>query len=53
MLLKLNNLGITTFRNIAEFTDADIERVNAELDFRGRIEREKWVEQARALLDES
>jgi predicted flap endonuclease-1-like 5' DNA nuclease len=44
---KLNRLGITTFKQIAEFTDADIERVNAELDFPGRIERERWVEQAR------
>jgi predicted flap endonuclease-1-like 5' DNA nuclease len=44
---KLNRLGITTFRQIAEFTGADIERVNAELDFPGRIERERWVEQAR------
>ena len=44
---KLNRLGITTFRQIAEFTEADIERVSAELDFPGRIERERWVEQAR------
>ncbi len=44
---KLNRLGITTFKQIAEFTEADIERVNAELDFPGRIERERWVEQAR------
>ncbi|HSG95850.1 MAG TPA: hypothetical protein VLA28_10035, partial [Afifellaceae bacterium] len=46
---KLNQLGITTFRQIADFTGADIERVNAELDFPGRIERERWVEQARDL----
>ena len=44
---KLNRLGITTFKQISEFTEADIERVNAELDFPGRIERERWVEQAR------
>jgi len=44
---KLNRLGITTFKQIAEFTQADIERINAELDFPGRIERERWVEQAR------
>jgi len=47
---KLNRLGIMTFRQIAEFTEADIERVNAELDFPGRIERERWVEQARDLV---
>ena len=48
---KLNKLGITTFQHIADFGDADIERINQELDFPGRIEREKWVEQARVLLD--
>jgi len=44
---KLNALGIVTFQQIADFTPADIERVNEELDFPGRIERERWVEQAR------
>jgi predicted flap endonuclease-1-like 5' DNA nuclease len=44
---KLNQQGITTFRQIADFTEADIERVDAVLDFPGRIERERWVEQAR------
>ena len=47
---KLNRLGITTLRQIADFDDADIERINKELDFPGRIEREQWVEQAKALL---
>ena len=47
---KLNQLGITTFKQIAEFTEADIERVNAKLDFPGRIERERWVDQAREFV---
>ena len=47
---KLNQLGITTFKQIAEFTPADMERVNAVLDFPGRIERERWVEQARKFV---
>lgn len=46
---KLHTLGITTFEQIANFDTADIERVNQVLDFVGRIEREKWVEQAREL----
>ena len=46
---KLNKIGITSFRQIADFTPADVERVNAVLDFRGRIEREAWVEQAQAI----
>ena len=48
---KLHALGITSFRQIADFTEADIERVNEVLNFPGRIERERWVEQARAICD--
>jgi predicted flap endonuclease-1-like 5' DNA nuclease len=48
---KLSGLGIVTFRQIADFTPADIERVNAELDFPGRIERENWVEQAKGFVE--
>jgi small subunit ribosomal protein S2 len=44
---KLNEIGITTFKQIAEFTAEDIERVDAELNFKGRIEREEWVAQAK------
>ncbi len=49
---KLNGIGITRFRQIADFTQADIDRVDAELNFRGRIGRENWVEQARRLAEE-
>ncbi len=47
---KLHQLGITSFQQIADFTQADVERVNAVLDFPGRIEREQWVEQARVFV---
>ena len=47
---KLNDLGIITFRQIADFTPDDIARVNGVLDFPGRIEREKWVEQAKTFV---
>ena len=47
---KLAALGVTSLKQIAEFTAADIERVDAELNFKGRIEREEWVEQAKELL---
>ena len=47
---KLNKLGITTFQQIADFDDDDIERINEVLSFPGRIERERWVDQAKALL---
>lgn len=47
---KLHDLGITSFDQIARFTPADIERVNDVLSFKGRIERERWVEQAKELV---
>ncbi len=46
---KLNALGFTTYAQLANWTAADIDRVSQQLDFRGRIERESWVEQARIL----
>ena len=46
---KLNDLGIHSFAQIASFTRADIDRVDEQLSFKGRIEREEWVEQAKAL----
>jgi predicted flap endonuclease-1-like 5' DNA nuclease len=46
---KLNSLGVTAYEQIANWTGADIDRINQILDFKGRIERENWVEQARIL----
>jgi predicted flap endonuclease-1-like 5' DNA nuclease len=46
---KLNQLGVVTYDHIANWTAQDIERVSQSLDFKGRIERENWVEQARIL----
>ena len=47
----LKELGITTYAQIANFSAADIERVSTELDsFPGRIERDRWVEGARELM---
>lgn len=48
---QLVERGITTFAQIAAFTAEDIDRVNEDLSFPGRIEREDWVEQAKALVD--
>ena len=47
---KLERLGIRRFEQIAAWTPEDIERVNEKLRFKGRIEREKWIPQARALV---
>lgn len=46
---KLNSLGITHYEQVANWTGADIERISNILDFKGRIERENWIEQARIL----
>jgi predicted flap endonuclease-1-like 5' DNA nuclease len=46
---RLNALGITSYDQIANWTADDIERISHTLDFKGRIERENWVEQARIL----
>ncbi len=46
---KLNALGIERFAQIAEWTEDDIAQIDEQLNFRGRIQRERWVEQARDL----
>lgn len=46
---KLHKLGVKSFAQIAAFTDDDIGKVDQVLNFKGRIEREDWVGQARNL----
>ncbi|MET1413421.1 50S ribosomal protein L21 [Roseibium sp. HPY-6] len=46
---KLNALGITTYEQIVNFSAEDIARVDEVLNFKGRIERDNWVEQAKEL----
>lgn len=48
---RLHELGITTFRQLAELSPGDVQRINKTLDFSGRVEREHWVEQARSLSE--
>jgi predicted flap endonuclease-1-like 5' DNA nuclease len=46
----LHNLGVTTFRQIARWTERDVAEFDAKLpEFPGRIQRDQWVTQARAL----
>ena len=47
---RLNSLGIVSYDQIANWSSRDIERISQTLDFKGRIERENWVEQARILV---
>jgi predicted flap endonuclease-1-like 5' DNA nuclease len=46
---KLNQMGVVAYEQIANWTAEDVDRVSQSLDFKGRIERENWVEQARIL----
>ena len=46
----LNDLGIYTFQQIANFGPSDIARVNRELkEFSGRMEQDDWIGQAKEL----
>ncbi|MCF4097546.1 50S ribosomal protein L21 [Maritalea mediterranea] len=47
---KLHAAGVTSLKQVAEFTKEDIERIDAELNFKGRIEREDWIGQAKDML---
>jgi large subunit ribosomal protein L21 len=46
---KLIAAGITTFAQIASWSDKEVAEFDEKLDFKGRIEREGWVEQAKKL----
>jgi NADH-quinone oxidoreductase subunit E len=45
----LNELGVHHYQQIAEWTPGEIAWINDKLDFKGRVQRERWVAQARAL----
>ncbi len=46
---KLHEAGVTTFAQIAAWTDADVAAMDEKLSFKGRIEREGWIDQAKEL----
>ena len=50
MQKKLNELGITHFRQLAELSGPEIRKINEAIEFPGRVEREHWVQQARDLM---
>ncbi len=47
---KLEEIGVTTFEQIAAWSSKDEEEIGDKLAFPGRIEREEWVKQAKQLL---
>ena len=48
----LDGLGIRRYEQIAAWTPENVAWVNDHLKFTGRIEREEWIPQARALIAE-
>ena len=45
----MHSLGIYTFSQVASWKKAEREWVDGYLNFHGRIERDDWVKQAKAL----
>ena len=48
----LNGLGIYRFDQIAAWTRENVDWVDEQLKFKGRIDRENWIEQAKTLSSE-
>lgn len=46
---KLHGLGVFHFDQIAVWSDAEVNWVNDHLSFKGRIQREDWIAQAKVL----
>jgi predicted flap endonuclease-1-like 5' DNA nuclease len=46
----LGSLGVTSYAQIAAWSDADLERIDGQLGtFSGRPQRDRWIDQARLL----
>jgi predicted flap endonuclease-1-like 5' DNA nuclease len=49
---RLQDLGVTRFEQIAAWTVQDVEAIDAQMGaFKGRIQRDRWVEQAKLLAN--
>jgi large subunit ribosomal protein L21 len=46
---KLAAEGITTFAQVAAWSEADVEAIEEKLSFKGRVGREDWITQAKEL----
>ena len=47
--LRLAKIGVTKFEQIADFTDDELTKVDDAMSLKGRMEKEDWIGQARAL----
>ena len=50
---RLNALGVRRFTDIAAWRTEDVRFISQALGFRGRIEKENWIEQAQILMSGS
>ena len=50
LVKKLNDAGVYHYWQLAAMTPANVEKLDAELKLNGRIARDGWVDQAKALL---
>ena len=46
---KLIAAGVTSLAQVAAWTEADVSKIDEELSFKGRIDREGWIAQAKDL----
>ena len=46
---KLIAAGVTSLEQVAAWTEADVSKIDEELSFKGRIDREGWIAQAKDL----
>jgi len=51
LVQKLHDAGVTTFAQVAAWTEDDVAAMDEKLSFKGRIEREGWIEQAKTLAE--
>ena len=49
----LNGLGIYTYAQVAKWTKAEVDWVDDHLKFKGRIERDEWIKQCKAMAKNS
>lgn len=46
---KMHEAGVTTFAQIAGWSAADVDAIEEKLSFKGRVERDDWIAQAKTL----
>mgnify|MGYP003640281438 CR=1 FL=1 len=49
---KLNSIGVYQFKQVADWTEANIAEFDELLSFKGRIERDEWISKATSLHEE-